>query len=183
MPELETPRLRLIALTPGQLSNYLTKPDEFELQLGYPVSRVNLSDQVQQAMAAKISKMSMAVKEDYPWYTYWLVVTKITPFGAGLAGYKGAPNFLGQVEIGYSMDPSCQNQGYMTEAVRALVNWAFQSNRCQSITAETIRWNYASRRVLEKTGFVVVSEKGEAVYWEIRKWMRVGALEGHETKT
>lgn len=172
MPELETPRLRLIALTPEQLSKYLTKPEAFEKQLGFTVSRANLTEQVQQAMMTKLSKMSLAVKEDYPWYTYWLVVTKDKPYGAGMAGYKGAPNFFGQVEIGYSMDPSCQNKGYMTEAVRSLVDWAFQSKRCQSITAETARWNYASRRVLEKSGFEAVSEKGEAIYWEIRNRMR-----------
>ncbi len=169
MPELETPRLRLIALTSEQLSKYLAKPEVLEKQIGFAVSRANLTDQVQQAMIAKISKMSIADKKDYLWYTYWLVVTKDKPFGAGMAGFKGAPNFLGQVEIGYSMDPASQNKGYMTEAVKSLVDWAFQSKRCLSVTAETARWNYASRRVLEKTGFRMVNEKGEAIYWEIKR--------------
>jgi ribosomal-protein-alanine N-acetyltransferase len=52
------------------------------------------------------------------------------------------------VEIGYGIDPAYRNRGYMTEAVRGLIDWAFRDPRCRSITApNTERSNIASNHV------------------------------------
>jgi ribosomal-protein-alanine N-acetyltransferase len=81
----------------------------------------------------------------------------------GNGGFKGRPSRQGTVEIGYSIDPSFRNSGYATEAVKALVGWAFRQPHVERVIAETEPGNEPSRRVLEKAGFVQggrASQKG-----------------------
>ncbi len=67
--------------------------------------------------------------------------------------------------MGYGIDPAYQNQGYMTEAVKALVDWAFQYPFCKTVTATEVK-NPASRRLLEKLGARFVAEDGTSTSWE-----------------
>ena len=53
------------------------------------------------------------------------------------------------------------NQGYATEAVKAVLTWAFQNPKVTAIEAETDAENTASKRVLEKCGFVSNGKIGE----------------------
>ena len=46
-----------------------------------------------------------------------------------------------------------QNQGFATETVKAVCEWAFRNPELTSITAETDSDNEASKRVLVKCGF------------------------------
>jgi RimJ/RimL family protein N-acetyltransferase len=68
-------------------------------------------------------------------------------------GFFGPPSELGEVEIGYSVVPSCRKQGYAAEIINALVDIAAGDSRMKRIIARTTKSNIASRAVLEKTGF------------------------------
>ena len=50
----------------------------------------------------------------------------------GNGGFKGAPSLNGTVEIGYSILPAQQRNGLASEAVDALVEWAFDQSRGQA---------------------------------------------------
>ena len=67
-------------------------------------------------------------------------------------GFKGPPQD-GTVEIGYSVLPRFQGQGYATEMVRALVDWALAQPGVSRIVAETLEANTASVRLLRRLGF------------------------------
>jgi RimJ/RimL family protein N-acetyltransferase len=56
--------------------------------------------------------------------------------------------------LGYMLDPVFQARGLMTEAVHALVGAGFRFAPVQLVTASCLPVNPASRRVLEKCGFV-----------------------------
>jgi RimJ/RimL family protein N-acetyltransferase len=71
----------------------------------------------------------------------------------GNAGFKGNPRD-GVAEVGYSMLEAHQRQGYCTEAVRALLGWAFQHPRMRMVVAHTLPGLTPSIRVMEKCGFV-----------------------------
>ena len=60
-------------------------------------------------------------------------------------------NFL-TWEIGFIFNPSFQNQGYATEASRALINYAFRELGAHRVVGFCSRENTASWRVLEKCG-------------------------------
>jgi len=171
--EVTTSRLRLIALDTHTLELYLIDPQKLETWLGFPVSRAVVTDTVERAIGIKLAKMAGAPRDEHAWYTSWLIVVQAEHFGAGLVGFKGAPDITGSVELGYGIDPACQRKGYMTEAVGALVEWAFADPRCRRVTAETLQENAASIRVLEKNGLNRVGERGGMFYWAIdrREWL------------
>ena len=71
----------------------------------------------------------------------------------GSAGFKGIPAG-GVVEIGYSMLEEHQRNGYCTEAVRALIGWAFHHPEVKMVIAHTLPGLTPSIRVMEKCGLV-----------------------------
>jgi RimJ/RimL family protein N-acetyltransferase len=56
-------------------------------------------------------------------------------------------------EIGYWLGETFWGRGVMTEAVRALTQWAFDNFNLSRIYAGVLEWNPASMRVLEKAGY------------------------------
>jgi hypothetical protein len=170
MIDIHTERSRLIALSTEQLQAYLASPGDLEEQLGLRLSRRIITDHVKKAINKKILKMTATETEAFPWFTYWLIVIIDQDFGAGLIGFKGSPDESGEVEIGYGIDPVCQNKGYVTEAARGIISWAFRSPGCGSVIApNTSKSNVASNRVLEKIGMKVYYENGEEFFWRIEK--------------
>lgn len=55
-------------------------------------------------------------------------------------------------EIGYSLNKRYWNQGYMTEALRALLHYAFSTLHLNRVEAQYETSNPASGRVMEKAG-------------------------------
>jgi RimJ/RimL family protein N-acetyltransferase len=67
----------------------------------------------------------------------------------GMSPAEGEP---GVMKIGYTMDPAAQGRGYATEAVRALVAYAFDVLGADVVRAYADAHNTASIRVAEKAG-------------------------------
>lgn len=55
--------------------------------------------------------------------------------------------------LGYKLDQTCTNRGYMTEAIRLVTEYAFGELRLHRIEANVMPWNTPSLRVLEKNGY------------------------------
>ncbi len=53
-----------------------------------------------------------------------LILHRVDRVVIGEMGCKGGPDAAGTVEIGYGIIPAYRGQGYATEAVGALVDWA-----------------------------------------------------------
>jgi RimJ/RimL family protein N-acetyltransferase len=60
------------------------------------------------------------------------------------------------IELGYIVAPPAQGKGFATESVTALVEAVFNLSKVERIRANSRTVNPASRRVLEKCGFVYV---------------------------
>jgi RimJ/RimL family protein N-acetyltransferase len=170
MEEIQTERLRIMALTTEQLALYLEDRPKLERALGFPVSQAVVSTTVRQAMGVKVSNMTQTYEQRHAWYTYWLMIVPSRHFGAGLIGFKGYPTAMGEVEIGYGIDPKFRNKGYMTEAVKAMVAWAFAAPEgVSAVIAETKKSNIASQRVLEKVGMRMYQELDDRLLWRLDK--------------
>jgi ribosomal-protein-alanine N-acetyltransferase len=137
-----------------------------EAELGFPIAREVIDVNVVRALGMKLVRLSAMPLEQHPWQTYWLIVLKERPVGIGLIGFKGHPNAEGETEIGYGIAPEYQGKGYMTEAVRALCDWAFLQPFVSAVTATTVI-NPASNRVLEKVGAQIVSVEENSTNWKI----------------
>lgn len=70
----------------------------------------------------------------------------------GLIRAPGAP----EAELGYWLGRAFWNQGYATEAVRRLVDFAFNRLGLDHVSASAVPTNKASHQVQEKNGLVVV---------------------------
>jgi RimJ/RimL family protein N-acetyltransferase len=68
--------------------------------------------------------------------------------------YRGTaePAGSGVVEIGYTIFPAARGQGYATETVRALVDWAFATRAVSTVLAAVAEDNAASLAVLDRVG-------------------------------
>jgi len=165
---LRTQRLLLGPLTLSQLRLCLKNLTALESEIGLPISNEVITERVRHAIRMKIAKMSITDEFLHPWQTYWLVVVSAENVGVGLAGFKGVPDALGITEIGYGIAPPYQNSGYMSEAVKALIDWALQQSICKIVTATEVE-NPASRRLLEKLGARLVAEDERSTSWEFKR--------------
>lgn len=99
--------------------------------------------------------------EDIIWYTLWFIeLNNSNDEIIGTLSFKGLSND-GIVEIGYGIDNKFEGNGYTTEAVNAVVNWAAVQPNVKRIEAEAEESNIASIRVLEKCNFIPNGEIGE----------------------
>lgn len=106
-------------------------------------------------------------KERKIWSFYWILRQKSPeqPVLIGNGGFLARKN--GTLEIGYSLLASYHGQGYATEAVRSMVQWASSSLKRDTIIAYTYPHLKASIRVLEKNGFLLKGkgpEEGTIAY-------------------
>lgn len=85
----------------------------------------------------------------------------------GDIGFKGVPDKAGVVEIGYRILPEYRNKDIATEAVKGLIEWAFQQAGVNSVVAECDATNSASIRVLEKSGMLRATPDKEMLKWYI----------------
>ena len=97
--------------------------------------------------------------EQWEWYAIWMIELKDGTHIGELC-FKGLDSD-GIVEIGYGIVEKYQEHGYATEAVKAISSWAFQEPKVTAIEAEIDAKNIASKKVLEKCGFVFTGKNGK----------------------
>ena len=173
--ELDTPRLTLLAYTPEQLLALIEQPERFEEIValtpadglrGFYVSG-DVSPQWLEALRGAVGR------GPNPWRHGFFIIEKASGDIVGGAGFKGAPDAAGMVEIAYGVVPSRAGRGYATEAARALIHFAASEPRVRTIRAHTRPETNASTRVLAKCGFVHIGsvvdpEDGLVWRWERR---------------
>ena len=77
----------------------------------------------------------------------------------GQAGYHGAPNDSGMVEVGYAVDAAYRRQGYARAALTAMLNRARLEPAVTTVRATISPDNLPSRALIAQFGFVEVGEQ------------------------
>jgi RimJ/RimL family protein N-acetyltransferase len=85
---------------------------------------------------------------------YWAVVEKETGELIGSCGMAHRLEGGAELDFGYTLARSRWGRGYATEAAAACLRYAFENLRLKELAASVDSRNIASRRVLEKVGFV-----------------------------
>ena len=159
---IETTRLKLIPATVALARAEIGDRGEFALLLG-----ASVPDNWPPETAADALPLFLGWLEAAPdrvgWFGWYALVAgdgAAPPVLVGGGGFFGPPRD-GVAQIGYSVLPQFQRQGYATEMVGELVNWALGQQGTVRIVAETEWANPASVRVLEKAGFVSVGPAAE----------------------
>ena len=162
---VKTKRMLLSPMSDGEIETLIEKTGSAELRKAY-------------------GEMLSGCKKDLEnriWYTPWKMTRKSDQAFLGDLGFKG-PAREKAVEIGYGVLPEYEGMGYTTEAVTAMTQWAFGSAGVVFVEAETEPDNRASRRVLEKCGFVPDGEGREGPRFVLESpltsWMAIYMLFG-----
>ena len=92
---------------------------------------------------------NFVARKDLP----FLLIEKATGDIVGAAGLHRIVWATPKVEVGYWGRTSKQRRGFVTEAVTALVGYAFEHVRAERIELITDEENTASRKVAERCGF------------------------------
>lgn len=101
--------------------------------------------------------------EETPWWN-WLVVDRATGEAVGSVAFGGPVNVEGAVLVGYAIYGDYEGRGYATEAVKAMVAWAFGQPGVREVRALAPVWNTPALRVAENVGMrPVASEEDDDV--------------------
>lgn len=174
MFELETDRLYLLE-TPLHVIEMRLKQDEFDVELliGGQACEVHFPVEWPGDALTHFPGMAHHLRHA-PEAESWggTLIEKVGLIAVGQLGTKGPPDSAGAVDIGYGVNPSYEGRGYMTEAVQGFAAWLLARPEVTRVTADCLKTNFGSVRVLEKAGFVQLSERYDAdeggmlVFWE-----------------
>jgi RimJ/RimL family protein N-acetyltransferase len=165
---IETERLQIIPLTIKQFQLLLKGVNQMEQELGLIPSGEILSSDTQEAMEG-LYKEALKHTDKYQWYTNWQVILKSENKAIGSACFMKEPDENHQVEIGYGMNENFRNHGYMTEAVKAMSEWALNQSNVDTVIAQTETDNQPSHRVLEKCGMLKYEQTNDSLWWKLSK--------------
>jgi RimJ/RimL family protein N-acetyltransferase len=152
---LSTKRLELLPPTPELVRAELTDRFRFSRMLDAIVPTSwppPLNDGADPERALELLDASPCDAGFTRWYVL-LHAPNGRKIAIGCAAFKGPPGHDRKVEIAISVLPEHQKAGYATEAVAALLAWAFEDGSVEIVAAETFPHLIGSVRVLEKTGF------------------------------
>ena len=158
---IETARLKLIPATLSMARAEIAGTPEFARLLGASVPRNWPPQGVEDALPLFLDWLEAAPEAVgwYSWYALEVSDPAATPVLVGSGGFLGPPQY-GVVELGYSVLTQFQGQGFATEIVGGLIQWAFAQPGVELIAAETETANPASERVLMKSGFSRIGAVG-----------------------
>jgi RimJ/RimL family protein N-acetyltransferase len=121
------------------LHAYLSDPRVYQFEPGEPI---NLEQAHQ--MASELANST----------DFWAVELRETNQVIGqIYLHKTDPPHLQTWELGYILSPNYQQNGYMSEAVRALIWHCFNQKEVHRMVAHCNPANLASWKLLEKVGF------------------------------
>lgn len=163
---LETERLILIPLSLDQLKKAIENREGVALELGLNPKVNDLDKNMIRIYNIKIQNIERD-PNNILFYTYWDIVLKSEKRLIGQIGFKGIPNGLGQIEIGYGIEEGYRNKGYTTEAVIKIMKWVFSQDiiPVKYVTACTDKENIASQKVLLKAGMRITNEDDKYFYY------------------
>lgn len=162
---IRTDRLDLIAATLDHLNAELSSVASLEASLGVGIPEGWPPGEYDSSAMEFFRDRLMSDSSGLGWYS-WYAVLRASDAGPsiliGAGGYLGPPANDGDIEIGYSIVPRFEGQGFATELVRALVDHAFASGTVRRVLAHANPANSSSMRVLEKNGFHMAGGVNEA---------------------
>ena len=153
--QLETPRLRLVPFAPEAIDALLagdgTRADRLA---GAAFPRPLAPPPLMEDLLPLVRDQLRAAPESAGWWT-WLAVDRTAGTVTGALGFGGPPDAEGAVMIGYATYPGAAQQGFASEATRALIDWALAHPAVARVCASIPPENTAARRVAEKVGMRV----------------------------
>jgi len=146
-PILESERLRFRKLTNDDAPSILQLRSNPKVMEFIPRPLVSTTEEA----LAHIKVLNDAIDANRD--INWAVTEKGKNICIGIMGFHRSQPENFRTELGYMILPEYHNKGYVSEAVKTLLNYAFNTLHFHSIEAIIDPQNIASERVLQKNGF------------------------------
>ncbi|QIG43163.1 GNAT family N-acetyltransferase [Nocardioides anomalus] len=155
---MSTPRARVVHLSPEVLAA-LAGGDvaAAEVLLGRPLPAYLVSPERLGVWRRRATQV-VETPEDQPWVT-GLLVDEDSGEVVGAAGFHGAPDADGMVEVGYGVDPTHRRRGYARAALLHLLERARAHPDVHTLRATVSPSNTASLGLIAQLPFVEVGEQ------------------------
>ncbi|MFB0921518.1 MAG: GNAT family N-acetyltransferase [Oscillospiraceae bacterium] len=163
--KVDTERLELVALDARQMRLWLRDLSALEKELNCTYKAEALEGDFLRIVEGQ-AKLTEENAAEYYWHSFWFLIRKSDRTVVGSADFKKGPNEKGEVEIGYGLGKEFEHNGYMTEAVKAMCDWAKRQPKVKNVIAETLLDNQPSQNILKRCGFKETS-RGESVWWRV----------------
>ncbi len=132
---------------------------------GYPLDESLVSA----AMVLERQRDATSVDDD-PWTQYQVIVAE-TGIVVGDLTFLEPPDAGRVAMLTFGIAPPQRGNGYATEMLRAVVQWARGRRDIRGVRADTDLVNQGSHRVLTAAGLRVVQDDGDRQLYELR-WER-----------
>ena len=166
---LETARLVLYPMTLKQIKKAIWHMQDVIAVYNANMKSLGFWEMMQKRLVYIIKIIWLKrIPSAWPLATMWLIVYKKECRLVGEIGFKKPPGTKKTIEIGYNTCANDRGQGYMTEAVEQLIQYAFTQDTydVRTITALTLPKNIASQRVLMKNHFNKVPKFSRYICWK-----------------
>ena len=131
-----------------------------------------------EGVRAEIREMAGRVPGEHGGWVQLSVVERDSGRLVGDVGLSPADGEPGVIKVGYTIAPAFQGSGYATEAVGALVSYAFDTLGAEVVRAYASADNIASVRVAEKVGMKLMERiehrYGNEIWYGVRYERRRG---------
>ena len=109
---------------------------------------------------------------DDPHWWIWSVAGRDDPVALGAVGFSGPPDEHGLAWVGYALYPEHRRSGYATEAVRAVIDRAFEEPALRAVLATIAPDNDASRALARRVGMRFHGVGGRMTVYRVtrRQW-------------
>ena len=159
---METERLVLFPYTQENLALFNSDLAAFERAYGVSYRGEEL-DHLLSDYLRKLEREIADDPENYLFFTEFLIVLQESSQIIGSIDYKYVPRG-GVTEVGYGLNPVYEGHGYMTEALRAFLEFG-KGLGIKTVLADTLPYNRRSQNVLKRCGFRFLREDGN-LWWE-----------------
>ncbi len=168
---IHTQRLRLMTFELAHLDAIVRDP----ISLG-DLLRVTIPCGWPTVPAAYRHALALLKKDPLRSYSGWWLYIFVNPAQqvlVGCGGFKAAPDADGVVEIGCEIAPALRRQGFATEALRSLINYACTRPRVNAIDAYSKAARGRQSGLLQAVGMKRIGEAldskaGCVWHWRVR---------------
>ena len=158
MPKMESDRLVFRAIKKTDLNDiyeYSSDPKTSKYLAWEPHKDIEHTKQFIEIILAKYKSGE---------YNDWALVAKDSGKMIGTCGFTKIDNENNSVEIGYIINPKFWGNGYATEAVKRILQFAFEELNVNRVEAKFMFGNEASLAVMEKSGMKLEGYLRDAIF-------------------
>lgn len=156
--DLETPRLRLRGIAPADRAFVFRQFSDARvtrfLKDEEPYERPEQADELIAFYTAPEPRAQHR----------WMLTLKDSNAVIGTCGFHNWNARVAYAEMGYDLWPDFTSAGYMTEAARAALDFAWRDMALERVTLHIHPQNAPSKRLAERLGFVLAPERANYIF-------------------